>query len=261
MIDLTDIPDFARVESLHQAIAPSKAAYDLIHLHCLVVATIAWQIARNQNQLLAKARGEALPSACVERSHLASQAMCALLEQHIGSDPLPPLCKSGQPGTHYVDEYLTCIGALLHDIGTYTLLLPEANGVDGASLQFDGPRYIWHGLRGYEYLLNAGVAEIVASFARNHTGVGLTRSQVVAQRLLLPPDDYLPVNVEQEIVMVADKYNSKSVPPRFLTVEAYERKAQRFGQDNAHQWTEYVEQYGCPDVFALAQRFAMQVDQ
>lgn len=48
----------------------------------------------------------------------------------------------------------------------------------------------------------------------------------------MPPADYVPMNLEQEVVMVADKYNSKSIPPKFLTAEAYARKAARFGESN-----------------------------
>lgn len=115
------------------------------------------------------------------------------------------------------------IGGLLHDIGTYFLL--KQDGSDGGPLKFDGPNYVRHGLKGYEYLLNEGVDESIAQFARNHTGVGLTKEAVESQGLPLPPADYVPMNLEQEVVMVADKYNSKSIPPKFLTAEAYARKA------------------------------------
>ncbi|RFT38198.1 phosphohydrolase, partial [Gardnerella vaginalis] len=40
-------------EKLHRATAPSEAAYNLIHCHCVVIATISWMLARRQNQLLA----------------------------------------------------------------------------------------------------------------------------------------------------------------------------------------------------------------
>ena len=63
--------------------------------------------------------------------------------------------------------------------------------------------------------------ESIAQFARNHTGVGLTGESVIAQGLPLPPDDYVPLNLEQEAVMVADKYHSKSVPPKFVSADAY----------------------------------------
>ena len=50
---LADLPDFNRIEKLHRATAPSEAAYNLIHCHCVVIATISWMLARHQNQLLA----------------------------------------------------------------------------------------------------------------------------------------------------------------------------------------------------------------
>lgn len=158
-----------------------------------------------------------------------------------------------------LDENLAVVGAMLHDIGTYLVL--KHDGSDGEKLQFDGPNYILHGLRGYDWLLSQGVDESIAQFARNHTGVGLTREQVVAQGLPLPPADYVPMNLEQEVVMVADKYNSKSIPPRFLTAGAYARKARRFGSDNERQWLDLVKKYGVPDIPALAKKFDMKLDE
>ncbi|WP_348519558.1 HD domain-containing protein [Bifidobacterium sp. ESL0798] len=157
-----------------------------------------------------------------------------------------------------LDENLAVVGAMLHDIGTYLVL--KHDGSDGERLQFDGPNYILHGLRGYDWLIGQGVDESIAQFARNHTGVGLTREQVVAQGLPLPPADYVPMNLEQEVVMVADKYNSKSIPPRFLTAEAYARKARRFGADNERAWLDLVRKYGVPDIPALAKKFDMKLD-
>ena len=45
------IPTLDQIDELHQKIAPSQAAYDLVHMHCVVVATIARQLARHQNAL------------------------------------------------------------------------------------------------------------------------------------------------------------------------------------------------------------------
>lgn len=52
---------------------------------------------------------------------------------------------------------------------------------DDEPLKFSKKRYILHGLKGYEYLLDEGVDESIAQFCRNHTGVGLTREDVVRQ--------------------------------------------------------------------------------
>ena len=156
-----------------------------------------------------------------------------------------------------VNVQLARRAGLLHDIGTYFLL--KQDGSDGEPLKFDGPHYVQHGLKGYEYLLNEGVDESIAQFARNHTGVGLTRETVESQGLPLPPADYVPMNLEQEVVMVADKYNSKSIPPKFLTAEAYTRKAARFGESNKREWLRLLERYGVLDVKPLAEQYHMRI--
>ena len=50
----------------------------------------------------------------------------------------------------YIDVEKATIGALLHDIGTYAVL--KNDGSNGEPLSFDGPRYVEHGLIGYELL-------------------------------------------------------------------------------------------------------------
>ena len=232
------IPTLEQIDELHRAIAPSDAAYNLIHTHCVIVATIAVQLARRQNALFMR--------------------RCTLPEgEGAAAVPASGGVEGGQVPPRLLDEHLVLIGGLLHDIGTYRVL--KHGGEDGEPLKFDGDRYIQHGLLGYDYLLENGVDESIAQFARNHTGVGLTRDAVVAQGLPLPPDDYVPVNLEQETVMVADKYHSKSTPPKFLTVDAYMRKAARFGEANRRLWMAMVERYGRPDIPALAERYHMRL--
>lgn len=223
------IPTLEQVVELHNKISPSKAAYELIYTHCEIVAHIACQIAHHRNQLLE------------------------------GSTDEYSSVTGGTAPKQKIDEHLVLIGSLLHDIGTYRVL--KSDGSNGSELQFDGPNYILHGLKGYEYLLSEGVDETIAQFARNHTGVGLTRAQVEKQGLPLPLDDYVPVNLEQEAVMVADKYHSKSVPPKFLTVDAYTAKAGRFGEENQQHWIALVEQWGRPDIEAMAARYNMRLKQ
>ena len=183
------IPTLEQVDELHHRIAPSDAAYDLIHRHCVIVARIARALARRQNALFT--RRCSLPTDTMQME-----------------DALPPSdgVIGGKVPPRLIDEHLVVIGGLLHDIGTYRVL--KHDGTDGEPLQFNGPEYIKHGLLGYEYLIEQGVAEEIAQFARNHTGVGLTKEDVIRQGLPLPPDDYKPVNLEQELVMVADKYNT-----------------------------------------------------
>lgn len=288
---LANIPDFNTIEKLHRAASPSEDAYNLIHCHCIVIATISWMLARHQNQLLAFkqlnlnndfadfADFENLadfadkPQADVEQIMLRQMSKinedlknrCDLakscLEKLIGVNAFElPKVSGGIAPKAYVDEYAAFAGGLLHDIGTYFVLAKDGSKAADGKLEFDGPNYILHGLRGYNYLIDNGFSEDIAQFARNHTGVGLTREQVVAQNLPLPAGDYIPRTVEQEIVMVADKYNSKSIPPRFLTVDTYRRKAARFGEENAKRWMCLVNKYGRVSVCKLADFFGLKVD-
>ena len=49
------------------------------------------------------------------------------------------------------------------------------------------------------------------------------------------------------------------MPPKFLTADAYARKAARFGEDNKEQWLDLVRTYGEPDVPALAEDYHMRL--
>ena len=279
---LANIPDFNTIEKLHRAASPSEDAYNLIHCHCVVIATISWMLARHQNQLLAfkqlnlnndfadfadksQADVEQIMLRQMSKINEDLKNRCDLakscLKKLIDTNPLDlPKVSGGIAPKDYVDEYAAFAGGLLHDIGTYFVLAKDGSKAADGKLEFDGPNYILHGLRGYNYLIDNGFSEDIAQFARNHTGVGLTREQVVAQNLPLPSGDYVPRTVEQEIVMVADKYNSKSIPPRFLTVDTYRRKAARFGEENAKRWMCLVNKYGRVSVCKLADFFGLKVD-
>lgn len=229
------IPTLDQIDDLHRKIAPSQAAYELVHTHCMIVATIARQVARRQNALFTR--------------------RCTLPK----GEKVAPTggASGGSVPPRLIDEHMVLIGGLVHDIGTYRVF--NHDGSDGGKLEFSKNNYILHGLKGYEYLLEEGVDASVAQFCRNHTGVGLTREDVERQGLPLPSADYVPMNLEQEIVMYADKFHSKSVPPKFLTVDAYTARAERFGDENKRRWLELVDKYGVPDIPSLADQYQMRI--
>jgi len=132
-----------------------------------------------------------------------------------------------------VDTGLVEIGALVHDIGVYRV--------------GTGP-YIRHGVLGYEILRAEGLPESLCRFASHHTGVGLTRRDILRRRLPLPLDDYLAETVEERLVMYADKFHSKTSPPRFLDVAAYTDHVARFGPEKVAAFTELVAEFGEPDL-------------
>jgi uncharacterized protein len=139
-----------------------------------------------------------------------------------------------------LDVGLARAGSLLHDIGVYRLY-------DDAG-RLDRGNYIRHGILGYELLQEEGLPEAICRFASHHTGVGLTRDDVIAQRLPLPPADYLADTGEELLVMYADKFHSKKTPPVFFTAPAYAARVRRFGPEKVATFQAMRATFGDPDL-------------
>ena len=150
-----------------------------------------------------------------------------------------------------LDLALVRAGSLLHDIGVYRLY-DDAGELDHRS-------YIRHGLLGYQLLREEGLSEEVCRFASHHTGMGLTRDDVIRQRLPLPPADYLAETGEEELVMYADKFHSKTSPPTLLTADAYAASVRRFGEDKVAAFESLRTRFGDPDLAPFASAYGHRV--
>ncbi|WP_433794925.1 HDIG domain-containing metalloprotein [Actinoplanes sp. CA-252034] len=144
-------------------------------------------------------------------------------------------------GADGLDMDLVRAGCLLHDIGVHRLAPADP--------------YVRHGLLGYEMLGEVGLPETLRRFCSHHTGVGITRDDVRRQRLPLPDCDFLAETAEEELVMYADKFHSKSTPPRFLTAATFSARVSRFGDDKVERFASLVERFGEPDLAPLAAEF------
>jgi uncharacterized protein len=150
-----------------------------------------------------------------------------------------------------IDIDLARAGALLHDVGVYRLY-DKAGTLDGAN-------YIRHGILGYKLLEEEGLPEAICRFASHHTGVGLTRDDVIAQRLPLPPADYLAETSEEQLVMYADKFHSKKSPPVFFTAAAYAARVSRFGPEKVAAFEAMRATFGDPDLAPLADAYGHRI--
>ena len=83
-----------------------------------------------------------------------------------------------------VDIELVETGALLPDIGR-----SKTNGID-------------HAIVGAEILKDMGFPDSVANIALRHIGAGIPKEE--ALQLGLPPQDYIPITLEEKIVAHAD---------------------------------------------------------
>lgn len=146
-----------------------------------------------------------------------------------------------------VNAKLVEAGCLLHDIGVYKLYRP-----DGVK---DRSAYISHGLIGYDILKSEGIDEKLCRIASHHTGVGLTKEDIIKSGLDLPHEDFLADNLEEELAMYADKFHSKKDSPRFNSFESYKKTVREFGDEKEEQFIAMAEKFGLPDLDSLSQKW------
>ncbi|MYV97950.1 HDIG domain-containing metalloprotein [Streptomyces sp. SID3343] len=155
------------------------------------------------------------------------------------------------PGGAGVDGDLVRVGCLLHDIGVYRLYDDEG--------RLDRANYVRHGLLGAEIVSKEGLPESLGRFCSCHTGVGLTRHDVLSQDLPIPVGDYVAETAEERLVMYADKFHSKSTPPRFVTSATFAVKVQRFGEEKVVVFGELAEEFGEPVLEPLAAEYGHRI--
>lgn len=151
-----------------------------------------------------------------------------------------------------LDRYLVEVGAMLHDVGVHPLF-----GADGTLR--DGVSYITHGIEGEKILHNEGFPEKICRFAAHHTGTGLTKTDVIDQKLPLPVADYLAESDEELLIMYADKFHSKTTPPYFNSYEWYRKDVAKFGADKVAKFDAMAEKFGKPDLAPLSKKYSFSV--
>ena len=130
-----------------------------------------------------------------------------------------------------IDRQFVEDAAMLHDIGIRWCHAP------GIFCTGEEP-YLRHGLIGGRVLREEGMAEH-ARVCERHTGAGITRRQIEEGQLPLPPMDFLPETLEEQLVCYADKFFSKSHPERVLTADEAAHSLEPFGSDGVDRFREW----------------------
>jgi uncharacterized protein len=151
-----------------------------------------------------------------------------------------------------VDADLVRVGCLLHDIGVYTLL--DKDGKERPDIH-----YITHGVRGEAILKDEGFPELIWRFASHHTGTGLTKQDIIQGNLPLPLKDYEAETKEEELIMYADKFHSKEIPPCFNTYEYYKEAIAKFGPQKVEKFEQMAQEFGVPDLAPLIAKYGHEV--
>ena len=123
--------------------------------------------------------------------------------------------------------------AMLHDIG---ILRCNAPGIHCHGTE----PYIRHGIIGGQMLREKGW-ERHARVCERHTGTGLSAWDIEQQQLPLPHEDFMPEELEEEVVCYADKFYSKTRPGSERTVVEAMRALEKFGWDGIRRFQKWVD--------------------
>jgi len=124
--------------------------------------------------------------------------------------------KINKAGKRKADIKFIRNAALLHDIG-----------------RFEHPPWkhaILHGVAGAKILKKEGLPLKYQKVCENHLGAGITKSDVIKQKLPLPTKDYVPKTIDEKIICYADRQiyttekSSKRVP-----IEEDIKRLKRYG--------------------------------
>ena len=127
-------------------------------------------------------------------------------------------------------------GAMLHDIGICQ--------TDAPGIHCHGTLpYLLHGRCGAEMMRSEG-DETMARICERHTGTGLPAKQIEARGLPLPPGDYRPETLEEQVVCYADKFYSNSRPESAKSLERVVASLEKFGHEGVEIFLKWHEMFG-----------------
>lgn len=127
---------------------------------------------------------------------------------------------------------------MLHDIGVIKVNSPKL-GTTGEL------PYICHGNQG-RIILEAEDLPQHALVAERHTGVGISKQQIIERNLPIPQRDMLAESIEEKIISYADLFYSKR-PAQMWTDEKaadIEVELAQFGQDQVALFREWHAEFG-----------------
>lgn len=122
--------------------------------------------------------------------------------------------------------------AMLHDIGIFLTDEPRLHC-------YGKEYYIRHGVLGRGILEKEGFPRH-ALVCERHVGVGISKQDIIKQKLPLPKRDMMPVSVEEKIICYADKLFSKKDVAREKTISDARKEISRYGRKQTERFDDWV---------------------
>jgi len=120
---------------------------------------------------------------------------------------------------------------MLHDIGIFLTHAPSI-GCLGEH------HYIEHGYLGANLLREEGYSRH-ALVCERHTGVGLSKQEIIEKQLPIPHRDMVPISLEEQIICFSDKFFSKSHIEKELSLEEIRSSLTKFGDNVVNRFDEW----------------------
>ncbi len=162
----------------------------------------------------------------------------ALYLPHVASVTAKAVRLGGRLGLDAAQLRFVEEAAMLHDIGIV--------GIHSEWLGCTGKLpYICHLTEGRRILEAEGLPRH-ARVAASHVGLGLTKEEVLKQALPLPPEDFLPQTIEEQIISWADLFFSK-IPEKAWQEKSIEEVRQhivRYGERQCRLFEEWLVRFG-----------------
>ncbi len=124
--------------------------------------------------------------------------------------------------------------SMVHDIGIFRTNAPKI-------YCFGDHPYLAHGYLGCELLTGLGFPEH-GLVCERHTGVGISKEEILLKNLPLPYRDYIPETVEEQIIAFADKFFSKSHEDhKEKSIKEVRKSLAIYGEQSILRFTEWCE--------------------
>lgn len=133
------------------------------------------------------------------------------------------------PDLKFIEE-----AGMIHDIGIFMTNAPNL-------YCFGDYPYLAHGYLGCELITCLGFPEH-ALVCERHTGVGISKEEILEKKLPLPQRDLIPETVEEQMIAFADKFYSKSTDVfKEKTLREVRKSIATFGIPNINRFEEWCE--------------------
>jgi uncharacterized protein len=136
-----------------------------------------------------------------------------------------------KPNRNFIYE-----SAILHDIGIVFTDVPRLGS-------YGNHPYIAHGILGRAILEKLGLLHH-AMVCERHIGVGITKEDILRQKLPLPLRDMVPVTLEEKIVCYSDNFFSKTLSDKKeKTPEEILRSLSHYGRDKIEKFLSWMNEF------------------